>query len=169
MTNTGYIKRLPVNVYKVQRRGGKGLIGMETKEEDFVVKSFVTSTHNYIMFFTNYGKVYWLKGYQIPEGSETAIPVDDFEKKYFLVFATKNGLVKKTALSAYKNIRSNGIIAIRLNKGDELISVKLSNGDQTVMIASRNGKACMLYLWISWMEKMIFSVSRKTAMVKDHL
>lgn len=166
MTNTGYIKRLPVNVYKVQRRGGKGLIGMETKEEDFVVKSFVTSTHNYIMFFTNYGKVYWLKGYQIPEGSrhskgrpivnllpklsqgekiETAIPVDDFEKKYFLVFATKNGLVKKTALSAYKNIRSNGIIAIRLNKGDELISVKLSNGDQTVMIASRNGKACMFH------------------------
>jgi len=166
MTNTGYIKRLPVNVYKVQRRGGKGLIGMETKEEDFVVKSFVTSTHNYIMFFTNHGKVYWLKGYQVPEGSrhskgrpiinllpklgegekiETAIPIDDFEKKCYLIFATKKGLVKKTVLSAYKNIRANGIIAIRLNKDDELISVKLSNGDQTVIIASRNGKACMFH------------------------
>jgi DNA gyrase subunit A len=164
ITNTGYIKRLPIDIYRTQRRGGKGLKGMETKEEDFIVDSFITSTHSYIMFFTNYGKVFWLKGYQIPEGSrhskgkpiinllprltkdekiETAIPVKEFDDEHFIVFATKKGLVKKTPLSAYKNIRANGIIAIKLNEGDELVNAKLSNGKQTIMIATRNGQACM--------------------------
>ena len=163
ITGQSYIKRMDTDLYKTQRRGGKGLIGMETKEEDIVVSSFVTSTHDYIMFFTNHGKVYWLKGYQIPEGGrhargkaiinlipkleegekvEAAIPVHEFDNEYFLVFATKSGLVKKTVLSAYKNIRSNGIMAINIDKDDELIDVKISNGGQYIFISTEGGKAC---------------------------
>jgi len=127
ITETGYIKRMPIETYKTQHRGGKGLIGMKTKEGDVVVKSFTTSTHNYIMFFTNHGKAYWLKGYRIPEGEryskgkaiinllprleegekvKTAIPIPEFDDNHYLVFATKNGLIKKTVLSAYRHIRA---------------------------------------------------------------
>ena len=163
ITDSGYTKRIPVETYKTQHRGGKGLIGMETKEEDIVVDSFITSTHDYIMFFTNHGKVFWLKAYKIPEGTrhskgkaiinllprleegeyvETAIPIHEFDEEHYLVFITKSGTIKKTALSAYSNIRVNGVRAINLEEGDELIETKLSDGNQTIMIATANGQAC---------------------------
>ncbi len=163
ITDSGYIKRIPCEVYKTQRRGGKGLIGIKTKEEDVVVDTFITSTHDYIMFFTNYGKCFWLKGYAIPEGErygkgkaiinllprledgeyvETAIPIHEFDDEHYLVFVTKNGIIKKTMLSAYSNIRVNGIRAIKLDGDDELISTKLSDGKQIIIIASAGGQAC---------------------------
>jgi len=163
ITETGYIKRIPCETYRVQHRGGKGLIGMKTKEEDIVVDSFITSTHDYIMFFTNHGKCFWLKGYKIPEGSrhhkgkaiinllprleegeevETAIPIHEFDDEHYLVFATRKGIIKKTVLSAYSNIRVNGVRAINLDEGDELIETRLSDGNQTIMIATANGQAC---------------------------
>jgi DNA gyrase subunit A len=163
ITETGYIKRIPIETYRTQHRGGKGLIGMKTKEEDVVVDSFTTSTHDYIMFFTNHGKAFWLKGYRIPEGGrhfkgkaiinllprlekeeqvETAIPIHKFDDEHYLVFATRKGIVKKTVLSAYSNIRVNGIRAINLDEDDELINAKLSDGRQTIMIATADGQAC---------------------------
>jgi DNA gyrase subunit A len=163
ITDSGYIKRIPIETYKTQRRGGKGLIGMKTKEEDVVVDSFVTSTHDYIMFFTNLGKCFWLKGYRIPEGSrhhrgkaiinllprleegeyvETAIPIHEYDDEHYLVFATKNGIIKKTVLSAYSNVRVNGIRAINLDEDDELIATRLSDGKQYIMLATANGQAC---------------------------
>lgn len=163
ITETGYIKRIPCETYKIQHRGGKGLLGMKTKEEDIVVDSFVTSTHDYIMFFTNHGKAFWLKGYKIPEGSrhskgkaiinllprleegeyvETAIPIHEFDDEHYLVFCTRNGIIKKTVLSAYGNIRVNGVRAINLDEKDELVETKLSDGKQTIMIATANGQAC---------------------------
>ena len=163
ITDTGYIKRIPIETYKAQRRGGKGLIGMKTKEEDMVVDSFVTSTHDYIMFFTTKGRNFWLKGYKIPEGERhakgkaiinllprleegekiaTAIPIHEFDDDHFLVFSTKNGLVKKTVLSAYSHIRVSGVKAIRLDDDDELIAVRLSDGSKEVMISSAHGQAC---------------------------
>ncbi len=163
ITDSGYIKRIPTETYRTQHRGGKGLIGIKTKEEDIVVDSFITSTHDYIMFFTNHGKAFWLKGYKIPEGGrhfkgkaiinllprleegeyiETTIPVHEFDDEHYLVFATKKGIIKKTKLSAYSNIRVNGIRAINLDKDDELINIKLSDGKQTIMIATANGQAC---------------------------
>ena len=166
ITDSGYIKRLPCETYRTQRRGGKGLIGMETKEEDVVVDSFITSTHDYIMFFTNHGKAFWLKGYKIPEGGrhskgkaiinllprleegeyvETAIPIHEFDDEHYLVFATRKGIIKKTVLSAYSNIRVNGVRAIKLDEDDELISTKLSDGKQTIMIATANGQACRFH------------------------
>lgn len=166
ITDSGYIKRIPCETYRTQRRGGKGLIGMETKEEDVVVDSFVTSTHDYIMFFTNHGKAFWLKGYKIPEGGrhskgkaiinllprlengeyvETAIPIHEFDDEHYLVFATRKGIIKKTVLSAYSNIRVNGVKAIKLDEDDELISTKLSDGKQTIMIATANGQACRFH------------------------
>ncbi len=163
ITDSGYIKRIPTETYRTQHRGGKGLVGIKTKEEDLVIDTFITSTHDYLMFFTNYGKTFWLKGYKIPEGSrhhkgkaiinllprleegekiETAIPISDFDDEHYLIFSTKKGYIKKTVLSAYSNIRVNGIRAIHLEEDDELISTKLSDGQQTVIIASANGKAC---------------------------
>jgi DNA gyrase subunit A len=163
ITDSGYIKRIPCQTYRTQRRGGKGLKGMQTKEEDVVVDSFITSTHDYIMFFTNHGKAFWLKGYKIPEGTrhakgkaiinllprleegeyvETAIPIHEFDEEHYLVFSTKKGIIKKTVLSSYSNVRVNGIRAIRLDEDDELISTKLSDGKQTIMIATANGQAC---------------------------
>jgi DNA gyrase subunit A len=163
ITDSGYIKRIPCETYRTQRRGGKGLIGMKTKEEDLVVDSFITSTHDYIMFFTNHGKCFWLKGYKIPEGSrhhkgkaiinllprleekeyvETAIPIHEFDDEHFLIFATRNGIIKKTKLSAYSHIRVNGVRAIKLDKNDELVGTRLSDGNQTIMIATADGQAC---------------------------
>ncbi len=163
ITETGYIKRIPTETYRAQKRGGKGLIGIRTKEEDAVADSFITSTHDYIMFFTNFGKVFWLKGYKIPEGEryskgkaiinllprlengetvQAAIPVHEFDDEHYIVFATKKGIIKKTTLSAYSNIRVNGIKAINLDEGDELINVKISDGTKTIMIASSGGQAC---------------------------
>jgi len=162
ITDSGYIKRIPCETYRVQHRGGKGLVGMKTKEEDVIVDSFITNTHDYIMFFTNHGKCFWLKGYKIPEGGrhskgkaivnllprleegeyvETAIPIHEFDDEHYLVFSTKNGLVKKTVLSKYSNIRVNGVRAIRLDEDDELISTRLSDGNQTILLASADGQA----------------------------
>ena len=163
ITDSGYIKRVACETYKTQHRGGKGLIGMKTKEEDIIVDAFTTSTHDYIMFFTNHGKAFWLKGYRIPEGGrhskgkaiinllprldegevvQTAIPINEFDDDHYLVFATKEGIIKKTVLSAYQHIRVNGIRAVRLEEGDELIGTRLSDGDQTIMLATSQGQAC---------------------------
>ncbi|HIH28513.1 MAG TPA: DNA gyrase subunit A [Thermoplasmata archaeon] len=163
ITKDGYIKRIPTETYRTQHRGGKGLIGVRPKEEDFVVDSFITSTHDYLMFFTNHGRVYWLKAYKIPEGDRyakgkaiinllprleegekvaTAVPIHEFDDQHFLIFTTKLGTIKKTLLSAYGNIRVNGIIALKLEEDDELMSVVQSDGTKTVMIATASGQAC---------------------------
>ncbi|BAI60783.1 DNA gyrase subunit A [Methanocella paludicola SANAE] len=161
ISNTGYIKRQPVDTYRTQRRGGMGIMGMETKEEDFVVDVFTASTHDHLLFFTNKGRVYVLKVYEIPEASRQSrgkaivnlltlmpnesvnamIPIKEFDEKHYLIMCTREGTIKKTALSSFQNIRRTGIIAIGLDEGDELISVKLTNGGQEVLIATRNGKA----------------------------
>ncbi len=157
-SHQGYIKRNPLSAYRSQRRGGKGLIGMETKEEDFVRELFIGTTHDYMLFFSNLGRLYWLKIYQIPEAGRaakgkalvnvlaltegeritTALPVRDF-KEGFLVMFTKNGTVKKTALEKYSNPRGKGIIAITLEESDELIAVKKTDGKSDLIIGTRNG------------------------------
>ncbi len=160
LSHTGYIKRNPLSAYRSQRRGGKGLTGMETKEEDFVEQLFIGSTHDYMLFFSNLGRLYWLKTYQLPEAGRaakgkalvnllqlsegerisTALPVRDFKEGY-LVMITKNGTVKKTALTAYSNPRGKGIIAIKLDEGDELIAVRKTSGTNDLIIGTRNGIA----------------------------
>lgn len=159
LTHFGYIKRLPVDTYKSQRRGGRGITGLSTREEDYVVDLFLTSTHSYILFFTNRGKVYKLKGYQIPEAGRTAkgtaivnllqldrdekittvIPIADMEAENNLFMCTSSGVVKKTPLKSFANIRKGGIIALTLKEDDELMEVKLTNGESTVMIATNRG------------------------------
>ena len=162
ISNTGYIKRQPVDTYRTQRRGGMGVMGMETKEEDFVVDLFVSSTHDNIMFFTNKGRVYSLKVYEIPAAAtrqargkaivnmlnlqpgelvNAMIPIKEFDDQHYLVMCTREGTIKKSVLSAFHNIRSTGIIAIGLSDKDELISVKMTNGEQEVLIATRHGKS----------------------------
>jgi DNA gyrase subunit A len=162
ITNTGYIKRMPVDTYRTQRRGGVGIMGMETKEEDYVIDVFVASTHDTMLFFSNKGKAYALKVYEIPpaatrqtrgkaiinliniepgEQINASIPIKAFDDQHFLVMCTREGTVKKTVLSAYQSIRSSGIIAIGLSEGDELIAVKLTSGEQEILIATRNGKS----------------------------
>ena len=158
LSHQGYIKRNPSSVYRSQRRGGKGSIGMETKEEDFVRELFIGATHDYMLFFSNLGRLYWLKTYQIPEAGRaakgkalvnllalsegeritTAFPVRDF-KEGFLVMFTKNGLVKKTALEKYSNPRGKGIISITLEEGDELIAVRKTDGKSDLIIGTKNG------------------------------
>ena len=162
ITNTGYIKRLPVISYRKQRRGGKGVTGMETKEEDFVVDLFVASTHDYIVFFTSRGKVFKLKAFRVPaagryakgkpvvnlldrleagEKVESMIPTREFPEDRFFVFVTKKGRIKRTSLAEYQNIRVSGIRAIKLNEGDELIDVQIADGDEEVVLASAGGYA----------------------------
>ncbi|MDY0387183.1 MAG: DNA gyrase subunit A [Methanolobus sp.] len=161
ITNSGYIKRLPVDTYSQQHRGGKGVIGMDTKDEDFVVDIFVASTHDYIMFFTNHGRVHWRKVYEIPEGSRQArgkaivnllelgdgefitamIPVSEFKEDAYLFMATRMGTVKKSRLSDFSNPRKKGIIAISLLKDDELVNVALTDGLKDMVMVSRHGKA----------------------------
>src|SRR5881296_950905 len=162
ITNTGYIKRLPVTTYRSQRRGGKGVTGMETKEEDFVVNLFVASTHDYILFFTSLGKVFKLKAYKVPlagryakgkpivnllprleagEKVEAMIPTRNFTEDQFLVFATKKGRIKRTSLAEFQNIRVSGIRAIKLKEGDELIDVQIAEGGEEVVLASSGGFA----------------------------
>jgi DNA gyrase subunit A len=161
ITNSGYIKRLPVDTYSKQHRGGKGVIGMDTKDEDFVVDIFVASTHDYIMFFTNQGRVHWRKVYEIPEGSRQSrgkaivnllelgegelvtamIPVSEFKEDEFLFMATRTGTVKKSQLSDFSNPRRKGIIAISLVEGDELVNVALTDGSREMVMVSQHGKA----------------------------
>jgi len=160
LSHQGYIKRNPLSAYRSQRRGGKGLIGMETKEEDFVSELFIGATHDYMLFFSNMGRLYWLKIYQLPEAGRaakgkalinllalsegekitTALPVRDF-KDSFLIMVTKNGTVKKTALEEYSNPRGKGIIAITLDKGNELIAVRKTDGKSDLIIGTRKGLA----------------------------
>ncbi|MBI2654570.1 DNA gyrase subunit A [Candidatus Woesearchaeota archaeon] len=161
ITNSGYIKRIPLQTYKLQHRGGKGVIAAATKDEDIVKDIFVASTHSYILFFTNKGKVYWLKVYNIPEASRQArgkaivnllelqndeivtafVPVRNFDNQHYLIFATKKGTAKKTELMAYSNPRRHGIVAITLEQGDELINVELTDGNQQIILATKNGLA----------------------------
>ncbi|MFC1727864.1 DNA gyrase subunit A [Nanoarchaeota archaeon] len=161
MSHAGYVKRLAVDTYKAQKRGGKGIIGAETREEDFIEHLFVANTHSYILFFTNKGKVYWLKVHNIPEAGRQAkgkaivnllqlaqdekinafIPVKEFDDQHFLVLATKNGTIKKTNLSQYSRPRQGGIIGIILDGEDELIGAQLTDGNQNIMLATSNGMA----------------------------
>ncbi|MFD1928383.1 DNA gyrase subunit A [Sporosarcina siberiensis] len=159
LTHNGYIKRLPANTYRSQRRGGRGIQGMGTNDDDFVEHMLNTSTHDTILFFTSKGRVFRTKGYQVPEFSRTAkglpiinllgvdkdekvtamIPVDKFEEDKYFFFVTQNGIAKRTPVSAFANIRSNGLIALTLRGDDELIGVKMTNGDQDIVIGSKNG------------------------------
>jgi len=161
ISHTGYIKRSAVDLYRSQRRGGKGKTGMKTKEEDFVEQLFIASTKDYLLCFTDAGRMYWLKVYEIPEGSRTTkgkavvnlvnvgmdekittiLPVKEFSEETYLFMATRNGVVKKTPLVEYSNVRSGGIIAVKLDEGDKLISVALTDGKKDVFLASREGKA----------------------------
>ena len=159
LTEFGYIKRMPEGTYKPQRRGGTGISALTTREEDFVKDIYITSTHDTIMFFTNFGRVYSLKAYEIPESSRQAkgtaiinllnlegdeyvtavIPVRDVDEDANLVMATKNGLIKKTSYSEFKNIRKSGLIAITLREGDNLIGVRLTSGRDDIMIVTKKG------------------------------
>ncbi len=164
LTHFGYIKRQPTDVYKLQKRGGRGVSGMKHRDEDFVEELFISSTHENVLFITNKGKMYKLKCYEIPEGSRTSrginvvnllpiegeekiaymIKVKEFEEDKFLVMTTRKGLIKRTKLDAYKNVRKNGLIAINLNEGDELASVRLTDGMSEILIATRNGMSIRL-------------------------
>jgi DNA gyrase subunit A len=162
-TAAGYLKRMPLDTWRSQHRGGKGSRGMTTKEEDEVVETTVGSTHDWLCFFTNHGRLHWLKGHRVPTGSraakgkpvvnllalepneivETVIPVRDFDvPDATFLFATKNGTVKRTALSAFKNVRAGGIIAINLEEGDELLAVRRTDGKADVIVATQQGQAC---------------------------
>ena len=160
MTKLGYIKRMTVDTFKSQNRGGKGIKGMQTIDEDYVEELFMTSTHHYIMFFTNTGRVYRLKGYEIPEASRTArgtaiinllqlmpdekitamIPIDEYKEGQYLFMATKKGLVKKTPITDYANVRKTGLAAITLREEDELIEVKFTDQDQDIILVTKYGQ-----------------------------
>ena len=161
ISHEGYIKRNPISLYRAQRRGGKGLTGARPKEEDFVELLFVASSHDYLLFFTNKGRVYWKKVHEVPEAGRmsrgkaivnllelqkgervaTTLAVRGFEKDKYVVMATKEGLVKKTELAAYSNPRTGGIVAIRINEEDELIGVRVSSGSQDIFLTTRQGKS----------------------------
>lgn len=180
VTHSGYIKRVPTHTYRQQRRGGKGVIGMNTKEADFVETVFLANTHDYLLCFTEGGRLYWVKVYDIPEGSRTSkgkaivnllqmnseeklatmMRVREFSEEEFLVMATNKGIVKKTCLAEYGNIRSNGIIAINIDEGDKLIGVRKTSGEDQVMLTSSNGKS------IRFDEQMLRSQGRATRGVK---
>ena len=179
-TNIGYIKRMPVDVYKTQRRGGRGVSGMKQREEDFVNEMFICSTHDNILFITNKGIMYKLKCYEVPEGSKSSrgvnavnllplgedekiaamIKTSDFDEGKYVVMVTKNGKIKRTALSAYKNVRKNGLIAIGLDEGDEIAGVRMTDGSAQLFVATRNGTAIRLE------EEKIRSMSRSAHGVK---
>ena len=159
LTHFGYIKRMPIDTYKSQRRGGKGITGIATREEDFVKQIFTASTHDTILFFSNKGKLYRLRGYEIPEAGRTAkgtaivnllrldngekisavIPLSNFAEGKYLLMATKNGLIKKTALSEYNSARKTGLLAITLKEDDELIDVRLTDGEDNVVLVTSKG------------------------------
>ncbi|MDE2754183.1 MAG: DNA gyrase subunit A, partial [Gemmatimonadota bacterium] len=161
MSRQGYVKRIPIDTYRAQRRGGRGIAGMDTKAEDWVENLFVASTHEYLMAFTDQGRCHWVKVWGIPHGSRyskgkpivnflelargekvaSVLPVRRFSVDRFLLFCTKNGVVKKTPLSAYGNVRAMGIYAIKFREGDELIDVRITDGTNEVVLATRRGKA----------------------------
>ena len=159
LTHFGYIKRMPIDTYKSQKRGGKGITGIATREDDFVKQIFTASTHDTILFFTNKGKLYHLRGYEIPEAGRTArgtaivnllsldagekisavIPIQNFAEGKYLLMATKHGLIKKTALTEYNSSRKTGLQGITLKEDDELIAVRLTDGQDNVVLVTRNG------------------------------
>ncbi|NGM81924.1 DNA gyrase subunit A [Paenibacillus sp. 7124] len=180
VSHTGYIKRLPVTTYRSQKRGGRGVVGMDTKDEDFVEHLFVSNSHNYLMFFTDKGKVYRIKAYEIPELGRTArgtpiinllqieqgekisavIQIEETESDQYLFFATREGLVKKTPLEDYNNIRKGGLIAINLREEDELIDVKLTDGKQKLILGTADGMS------ITFSEEDVRSMGRSATGVK---
>ncbi|MDQ2984632.1 MAG: DNA gyrase subunit A [Actinomycetota bacterium] len=181
ITRSNYIKRLPVTTYREQRRGGQGVMGMDLKEDDYIEHLFVASTHDYVLFFTNVGKVYRLKVHELPLGSRQSkgraiqnllpfrqdeqvravVQTRDFEESKFLVFATKKGIVKKTELQAYNTpLKADGIIAIKMREDDELVSVRHSTGDDDILMVSRKGQA------IRFSEEQARSMGRDTGGVK---
>ena len=159
LTHFGYVKRMPIDTYKSQKRGGKGITGIATREEDFVKQIFTASTHDTILFFSNQGKVYRLRGYEVPEAGRTAkgtaivnllslnggekisavIPISNFAEGKYLLMATQNGLIKKTSLSEFNNVRKSGLIAINLKEEDALIDVKLTDGEDNVVLVTKKG------------------------------
>ena len=182
LTHDGYVKRVPSSVYRAQHRGGRGVSGMNVKDTDYTTQLFVVSTHQEIMFFTNLGRVYSLKCYQIPEagrqargtaiinllqiaGGEkvsTMLPMPrETEQEYNLVMATRNAMIKKTALEEFRNLRKNGLIAIVLREGDELIGVRLSTGDDEMLVSTRKGKA------IRFNERHVRNVGRNSIGVRS--
>ena len=159
LTHFGYIKRMPIDTYKSQKRGGKGITGIATREEDFVKQIFTASTHDTILFFSNKGKLYKLRGYEIPEAGRTArgtaivnllsldagekvsaiIPIQNFAEGKYLLFATKNGIIKKTSLTEYNSARKTGLLSITLKEDDELIDVRLTDGEDNVVLVTKGG------------------------------
>lgn len=180
ITHSGYIKRLPATTYRSQKRGGRGVVGMGTKDDDFVEHLFVTNSHHYLMFFTDKGKVYRIKAYEIPDLSRTArgtpiinliqieqgetinavIPVEEFGGEQYLFFATRQGIVKKTPLIDYNNIRKGGLIAINLREDDDLIGVRLTDGEQEIIMGTKNGMS------IRFSEQDVRSMGRSATGVK---
>jgi DNA gyrase subunit A len=180
ISHSGYIKRTPVSTYRRQRRGGKGLTGATTKEDDWIEHLFIASTHDYMMFFSNKGQVYWLKVHEVPQGGRATrgkpivhciavrndehitalVPVRAFTDDRWLMFATRNGTVKKTVLSDYGNPRSNGIIAINIEKDDELIDVQLTDGNNDIVLATKDGMS------IRFHESDVRDMGRATGGVK---
>ena len=180
ISHTGYIKRTPVSTYRRQRRGGKGLTGATTKEDDWIEHLFIASTHDYVMFFSNLGQVYWLKVHEVPQGGRATrgkpivqciavrpdehitalVPVREFADNRWLVFVTRNGTVKKSVLSDYGNPRANGIIAINIEAGDELIDVQLTDGNNDIVLATSGGMS------IRFHESDVREMGRATGGVK---
>ncbi|MFC1808033.1 DNA gyrase subunit A [Candidatus Omnitrophota bacterium] len=180
MSHSGYIKRLPVSSYRQQKRGGKGMMGADLREEDFIERLFIATTHEHLLFFTNKGKVYWLKVHEIPQASKTSkgkaivnllqlspdenvkavVRVKDFDREGSLVMVTEKGLIKKTALSAYANPRKGGIIGITVEPEDNLIAVALTDGQQEVILGTKEGKA------IRFKEKDVRDMGRSAKGVK---
>jgi DNA gyrase subunit A len=180
ITHSGYVKRQPIDTYRSQKRGGRGIQGVGTKEEDFVEHLFTSTTHHHVFFFTTRGRVFVLKGYELPEAGRTArgtaiinllslqpdekittvIPVKDFVEGSYLFMGTRNGIVKKTDLMDFNSVRKNGIIAIVLDDNDELIGVKLTDGCQTIILGTRDGMA------ITFSEQNVRSMGRATRGVK---
>ena len=180
LTHLGYVKRVPADTYKAQRRGGKGIVGLTTRESDFVRDLIITSTHDYLMFFTDMGRVYKIKAYEIPEASRTAkgtpvinflnlnstervtamIPVREFNANECLVMVTKQGTIKKTPMSEFDTNRKTGLIAITLKEGDKLISVALATGDENVLVVTKQGKA------IAFSEKDVRPMGRNAGGVR---
>ncbi len=174
LSHFGYIKRMPIDTYKSQKRGGKGITGMTTKEDDFVKQIFTASTHDTVLFFSNKGKLYRLRGYEIPESGRTAkgtaivnllsldagekvsavIPIQNFAEGKYLLFATKNGLIKKTALTEYNSARRTGLLSITLKDDDELIDVRLTDGEDNVVIVTEQGMS------ITFSEKDVRPIGR---------
>ena len=180
VTHQGYIKRTALNTYRTQRRGGRGVQGAMSKDEDFVEHLFIANTHNYMLFFTDQGKCYWLKVYDIPQGGratrgraivnligcapgekvEAFVSVKEFDDDHYIAMATRNGIVKKTVLSAYGNPRKGGIYAIEIREGDKLIEARITNGEHDILLGTYEGKS------IRFSENNIRASGRKTMGVK---